>query len=432
LEPWITPSLFYRFLGKTASEGVGMDAYTFCEALGPEEGNAVMRAHWDAWLDTTHIDNLAERGVEVVRIPIGDWTLTPYGPYVGCMDGAAEKIEWAMDEFHARGIKVLLDVHAVKDSQNGFDNSGQAMGLEWTDETHFRHWTIQNASWMGTYNGKIYETINLDNIEWALQNVRNLMAKWGNHPALYALEPVNEPWEHSDLPTLKQFYRDCRAAIREVNDEVIFVFHDAFISSHWVWNDLFEDDDIENTVMDTHKYMAWNDPMDTIGEYCSFYENLIGGNLLQKVKYPIWVGEWSLATDTCALWLGGFNDSNTPYQVECRLVSCPETYVPAPEGTDFDRTADVLGPFGEFKTRDGQDAINTAIRNGMCQTDSQYFAESDVQKLGDCTREIFDTYVEGQFLWNFRTELEHKWSYVAAYDKGWLNPNVTGQQVFLN
>ena len=24
LEPWITPSLFYRFLGKTKSEGVGM------------------------------------------------------------------------------------------------------------------------------------------------------------------------------------------------------------------------------------------------------------------------------------------------------------------------------------------------------------------------------------------------------------------------
>ena len=25
IEPWITPTLFYRFLGKTHSEGVGMD-----------------------------------------------------------------------------------------------------------------------------------------------------------------------------------------------------------------------------------------------------------------------------------------------------------------------------------------------------------------------------------------------------------------------
>ena len=29
LEPWITPSLFYWFLGKTHSEGVGLDTYTF-------------------------------------------------------------------------------------------------------------------------------------------------------------------------------------------------------------------------------------------------------------------------------------------------------------------------------------------------------------------------------------------------------------------
>lgn len=39
LEPWITPSLFYRFLDNTHSEGVGMDSYTFCEALGPVLGN---------------------------------------------------------------------------------------------------------------------------------------------------------------------------------------------------------------------------------------------------------------------------------------------------------------------------------------------------------------------------------------------------------
>ena len=54
LEPWITPSLFYRFLGKTHSEGVGMDCWTFCEALGAEEANKVMRAHWDEWLKEEH------------------------------------------------------------------------------------------------------------------------------------------------------------------------------------------------------------------------------------------------------------------------------------------------------------------------------------------------------------------------------------------
>ena len=142
LEPWITPSLFYRFLGKTHSEGVGVDSYTFCEALGPVEGNAVLRAHWDSWVTEDHIKALADRQVEVVRLPIGDWTLTPYGPYVGCTDGATEKIEWFLDTCAKYGLKVLLDVHALKDSQNGFDNSGKASDLVWTDEAHFKHWSI--------------------------------------------------------------------------------------------------------------------------------------------------------------------------------------------------------------------------------------------------------------------------------------------------
>lgn len=97
LEPWITPSLFYRFLNNTQSEGVGMDSYSFCEALGPEEGNRVMQSHWNAWVTEEHIAGLAARNVEIVRLPIGDWTLNQYGPYVGCMDGAAESIDWFMD-----------------------------------------------------------------------------------------------------------------------------------------------------------------------------------------------------------------------------------------------------------------------------------------------------------------------------------------------
>ena len=115
LEPWITPSLFYRFLDKGQNE-TAMDSFTLCEALGPTEGNAVMRAHWDAWYTEANISALADRGVEIIRLPVGDWTLDPYGPYVGCMDGAAEKIDWFYDTCAKYNIKVLMDVHAMKDS----------------------------------------------------------------------------------------------------------------------------------------------------------------------------------------------------------------------------------------------------------------------------------------------------------------------------
>jgi glucan 1,3-beta-glucosidase len=132
LEPWITPSLFYRFTDKTKDDGVGMDSYTFCEALGPEEGNKVMRAHWDAWYTEQNIKDLKDREIEVIRLPVGDWTLNQYGPYVGCMDGADDKITWFLDTCKENDIKVLMDVHAMKDSQNGYDNSGKASDVIWS------------------------------------------------------------------------------------------------------------------------------------------------------------------------------------------------------------------------------------------------------------------------------------------------------------
>ena len=40
------------------------------------------------------------------------------------------------------------------------------------------------------------------------------------------------------------------------------------------------------------------------------------------------VGEWSLATDNCAMWLNGFNDNVPGFpKVECEMVKCPDPYM---------------------------------------------------------------------------------------------------------
>lgn len=86
LEPWITPSLFYQFLGADEQWGdqtaqkVGMDTYSFCEALGPEEGNRQLRRHWAAWVTEADIRTLFSLNLDTLRIPIGDWMWRPYGP----------------------------------------------------------------------------------------------------------------------------------------------------------------------------------------------------------------------------------------------------------------------------------------------------------------------------------------------------------------
>ena len=414
LEPWITPSLFYRFLGKTHSEGVGMDSYTFCEALGPDYGNQVMRAHWDAWVTEDHIKQLSERDIEIVRLPIGDWTLKPYGPYVGCMDGAKEKIQWLLDTAAKYDIKVLLDVHAVKGSQNGYDNSGIANRTEWLDETHFEHWSHALGEWMGKWNNDdgSYDWIDLDGINWAVDTIDGLLKEWGHHPATYAIEPVNEPWWSSNLPLLKGFYRKVHAMMKKEAPHLKFVFHDAFHFDPETWNNMFADDeDYSNVIMDHHFYQAWYNPgYDDIGQYCDNYRDALGNS--EPIKYDVWIGEWALATDVCALWLGGFNDNNTPYAFECEWIDCPKPYLPEHLSPDFDRTAEMLGPYGS-------NTLST-IQNGKCPRDSAHFPEADIMRLGQCATYVMDDMVQGMFMWTFRNELEDKWNYITAFDKGWI------------
>ena len=237
------------------------------------EGNAVLTDHWDTWITEDTIKDMVAREVEIVRLPIGDWTLKPYGPYVGCTDGAEAKITWFLDLCETYGLKVLLDVHAVKGSQNGYDNSGLANRTEWTDDNNFSHWEHALGEWMGVWdndNGR-YESINYDNIDFAKDTVQGLLTKWGSHAALYAIEPVNEPWWSSDLEVLKTFYRDVRTMMTAQQPRLKFVFHDAFHFDASTWNDLFEDDDIYNVVMDTHQYFAWGGAHGDIGTYCDEY-----------------------------------------------------------------------------------------------------------------------------------------------------------------
>jgi glucan 1,3-beta-glucosidase len=123
LEPWITPSLFYQFLGATDKWGaaapnhIGLDSSTFCTALGKEEANIQLRRHWDTWITEDHVFRLSQSGVQTLRIPVGDWMFATYEPYTGCWDGANEVLDRILRLCEKYNIKVVLDIHAHRDSQ---------------------------------------------------------------------------------------------------------------------------------------------------------------------------------------------------------------------------------------------------------------------------------------------------------------------------
>jgi hypothetical protein len=178
----------------------------------------------------------------------------------------------------------------------------------------------------------------------------DFLKRWGKHKAFHAYEPVNEPWWSSDLPTLKDFYRTVRKLVQDNAPDAYFVFHDSFHFGADTWNDLFDKDDYHLVAIDHHQYQGWAQGMYTKEEFCDDYERNAATS--DDFLMEVWIGEWSLATDVCAHWLGGFNDGNTDPQFKCKRVECPRTYLPSSHAVDFDRTADMLGPYGTGKAED--------------------------------------------------------------------------------
>jgi glucan 1,3-beta-glucosidase len=268
LEPWITPSLFYQFLGGDETN-TALDTYSFCQTLGPVEANRQLRRHWETWVTEEIIEELASSdAVNSLRLPVGDFMYVPYGPYseyfslpiwnlvltnrfitfvisVGCFDGALAFIDQLLDWAYANGLTVLIDIHAMKGSQNGFDNSGQAMGFQWTSKLNtepaglvtFEHWPIRTAEWMGTFDleSTSYPDINHENIKHSLKVIEKIVETYAGHPAVLGLEPVNEPWQYTPIDQLKKFYWDGYLIMKKHAPYWKYIMHDSFRFDTAIW-----------------------------------------------------------------------------------------------------------------------------------------------------------------------------------------------------
>jgi glucan 1,3-beta-glucosidase len=339
-------------------------------------------------------------------------------------------------------MKVLMDVHAMKDSQNGYDNSGRASDYNWTSPTNFTHWPIQAARWMGDWDRDTwsYKHINFQGFSWGLRVHEALLQRWGAHSAFYAFEPINEPQFNPLIDQLQDWYRASRRMVQKYTANAWFVMHNAGNNDFELWNNMFRDDDMDQVAVDVHHYQAFMGAPNfvTTKDSCDEYETSISA-IVDKLKYPAWLGEWSLATDVCAWWLGGFNDANTHAQYNCSLIPCPYSYMEHNYGGDFNRSAPILGPFGP------EEFVHQAnVHNGMCTSDSNYFDRTQIQTIARCALDTFDRHLAVQMMWTAHNEIEAKWDYVSAWDLGWINTtvvphnqsldfnNITGQAMWQN
>ena len=206
-----------------------------------------------------------------------------------------EYLDRAFDWAETHQIKILIDLHTVPDSQNGFDNGGMCGVCKWHK--------------------------NPAHVDFALTVLEQLTSRYRARLALWGIEVLNEPiseqlWNAIDLPHrypprdpeyargsepvptgfLKDFYTTAYRRIRAQSDDVTIVFHDGFRIREW--DGFFTRPDFERIVLDTHLYLmeyTFRTGDESPDGYLGHIRNEFGPTVQEMSRQlPLIVGEWCL------------------------------------------------------------------------------------------------------------------------------------------
>ena len=119
LEKWMKPDLFES----TKTE----DETWLARKLPADEFAALIKKHRDSYVTEEDFRYIAEAGLNTVRLPVPYFTFGDRPPFVGCVEYIDKAFDWA----EKYGLQILLDLHTVPYSQNGYDNGGITGVCKW-------------------------------------------------------------------------------------------------------------------------------------------------------------------------------------------------------------------------------------------------------------------------------------------------------------
>ena len=259
------------------------DQWSFDSTDGAEEA---LNKHWDSYFTEDDVKKIASWGINALRIPIGYWAYDNSGtPYI---KGADEHLEKAIGWARNAGLQVLLDCHGSPGSQNGFEHSGKAGAVSWQTD---------------------------DNLNKSITILETMAKKYGSKEyadVVYGLELVNEPisWDENNFDTTKEWAQQAYKAVRSAatNENLMIIMHDGFMGPSQ-WEDVGEAVNGNASIaaakfaIDTHLYQNQVDSdktltqADHITKACGWTQSQL---LPPLSPLPVYVGEFSAATDICA------------------------------------------------------------------------------------------------------------------------------------
>mmetsp|Transcript_97352 Transcript_97352/g.172364 ORF Transcript_97352/g.172364 Transcript_97352/m.172364 type:complete len:565 (+) Transcript_97352:54-1748(+) len=267
------------------------------KTIGKKRAAEVIRNHRETHTTKSDFERIRECGLNAVRLPIGYWCVLgpsesePYdGPALEYVDRA---VEWA----DACGLQIVLDLHGCPGGESGEAPCGRRQRPHGT--WHWRHWRMGQT----------------------LQAIDALVQRYQKHRCVTGVAVCNEPSNSVPLSRLCRYYDKAVHRIRaggmsasrvtvllplfqRDEEEVTSFFHKLTKGRH------------RNICFDVHCYHCFEDEFQ--GKTLAGHMRAIEANAAMLRKYPMVVGEWSLALGAATWTTCGEMAENEVY----RLLGC--------------------------------------------------------------------------------------------------------------
>lgn len=284
LEKWMNPAMFE---GTTAD-----DEYYLPRQLSKDVYEERIRMHRSEYITERDFAIIKGYGMNAVRIPVPYFIFGDCPPFIGCAEQLDKAFHWA----GRYGLQILIDLHTVPGSQNGFDNGGISGVCKWAQ--------------------------NEENVKFTLHVLEKISERYGKREELLGIQPVNEPltekaWDEYNvmerykpadpemakgsgpvpLEFLKEFYKKAYERVRKyMPEDKLFVIHDGFDLK--AWKGFMSEEHYKNVVLDTHLYLmnAESEGCEqTIDAYVEYTKKHFAKDIAEMEEYmPVICGEWSL------------------------------------------------------------------------------------------------------------------------------------------
>ncbi|KAK6887439.1 Glucan 1,3-beta-glucosidase 1 [Candida tropicalis] len=272
-EPWITPTL-YENVQNIYVRPMPVDEYTLTATLGKDIALEYLQPHWEDFYSEDDFEEIANLGLNLVRIPIGYWAfgLLEDDPFVQGQEEYLDKaIVWATNH----NLKVQVGIHGMPGSQNGFDNSGHSTAT---------------PSWLEVP----------ENMELTYEVVNYVLDKYGNHSTVHSIQLVNEPMGLIlNKEKLMNFYTYCLDQVVEKNIQAKLVFHDAFLNIE-AWKNFPGE-----YILDHHLYEIFSEWQITLSVEQHLDTIRRQGESIERSGQRSIVGEFSGALTDCTKYING-------------------------------------------------------------------------------------------------------------------------------